>query len=154
MATVSIESIKKLREETGAGILDSRAALELNDGDMQKAKEYLRKKGLEKADKKADREIKSGLVYSYIHGVGKVGAMVEMGCETDFVAKTDDFVELCKEVSMQVASMSPESVEELMKQAYIRDPKKTVEDLVKEKIAKLGENIQIRRFVRYALGEQ
>jgi elongation factor Ts len=108
---IDINLIKQLREETGAGIADCRMALEESDGDMAKAREALIKKGIERADKKADREIKAGLVYSYIHN-GRVGAMIEMGCETDFVAKTDDFVNLCKEVAMQVASMNPESIEE------------------------------------------
>lgn len=154
MAQVTIEQIKQLREETGAGIIDCRTALESSDGDMEKAKEYLRKKGLERADKKADREIKAGLVYSYIHAGGKVGALIEIGCETDFVARTDDFNELCKEVAMQVASMNAESVDDLLQQAYIRDAKRTISDIVKEKIAKVGENIQVRRFTRFALGEQ
>ncbi len=149
---IDINLIKQLREETGAGIADCRIALEESDGDMAEAKEVLLKKGMERADKKADRETKAGLIYSYIHN-GRVGAMVEVGCETDFVAKTDDFVNLCKEVAMQVASMNPENVEELLKQAYIRDTKKTMEDLVKETIGKLGENIQVRRMVRFELGE-
>ena len=95
----------------------------------------------------------SGLVYAYIHGGGRVGAMLELGCETDFVARTEDFQNLCKEISMQIASMSPETVDELLAQAYIRDSKLTIKDLIGNAVAKIGENIQILRFVRYGLGE-
>ncbi len=150
---IDIKQIKKLREETSAGVADCRQALEESGGDVKKAREWLRKKGLEKAEKKGEREIKVGVVYAYIHGGGKVGAMVEMGCETDFVAKTEDFQNLCKEIAMQVASMAPESVEELLAQAYIREGKKTVKELVKEVIGKLGENIEVRRIVRMSVGE-
>ena len=150
MATIDINQLKQLREEIGAGVSDCRAALEESGGDMEKAKEILRKKGIERAEKKAEREIKAGLIYAYIHN-GRVGAMVEVGCETDFVAKTEDFVNLCKEVAMQVASMNPENVEELLNQAYIRDLKLTIGDLVKGVIGKLGENIQVRRIIRFSL---
>ncbi len=151
---VSLDLIKKLREETGAGVVDCRTALEENDGDLKKAKAALVEKGLEKAAKKSEREANSGLVYSYIHAGGKVGAMVEINCETDFVARNEEFVQLAKEVAMQIASMNPESVEDLLKQAYIRDSKMTIDALVKAAVAKIGENIQVRRFVRYGLGEE
>jgi len=155
--TIDITLIKKLRDQTSAGVADCRAALEASKGDMAKAKKYLQKKSLEKADKKSDRETKSGLIFSYIHGAtgpsqgGRVGALVKVACETDFVAKTEEFQDLCKEIAMQVASMNPESVEELLKQDYIRDTQKTIEDLVKETVGKLGENITIDHITRFAI---
>jgi len=154
MAKSSLELIKKLREETGAGVVDCRTALEENDGDIAKAKEFLVAKGLEKAAKKADRVANSGLVFAYIHGGGKVGAMVEIACETDFVAKTDEYNHLAKEIAMQVASMDAKDLEELLAQSYIRDSKMTIDGLVKSAVAKIGENIMIKRFVRYGLGEE
>lgn len=149
---VSVEDIKKLREKTGAGIADSRKALEEANGDMKKAEELVKSWGIEKAAEKSDREVKAGLVETYIHGGGKIGAMVEINCETDFVAKTDEFKNLAREVAMQVSAMNPKDVEELVKQDYIRDSGKTIEQLVKETIAKVGENIQIKRFTRFELG--
>jgi elongation factor Ts len=150
---VSVDQIKTLRKDTGAGIADCRTALEEAKGNLAKAKEILRAKGLAKAEKKAGREVKSGLVEAYIHATGKVGAMVEVACETDFVARTDEFKKLCHELAMQVASMDPPSVKDLLTQEYIRDPQMTVEQLVKETIGKLGENIVIRRISRLVLGE-
>jgi len=148
-----IEKIKKLRDKTGAGVMDVKKALEEAKGDMKKAEEIIREKGLAKAKKKSDREVKSGLIYSYVHQTGKVGAMVEVACETDFVAKNDEFVGLCKEIAMQVASMNPKDVKELEEQSYIRDSSKKVGDLVKELVGKIGENMRIVRFVRFELGE-
>src|SRR3989344_7663356 len=116
--TISIDLIKKIREETGAGIADIRNALEEAKGKEDKAKELLRKKGFENAQKKASREIKAGRVFSYIHHNGNVGGMVTLGCETDFVTKTDEFQKLGAEIAMQVASMNPESMDELLKQDY------------------------------------
>ena len=147
-----IDEIKKLREETGAGIADCREALQNSDGDFQKAKDYLKKKGLDKAGSKSDREVKSGMVEVYSHG-GKVGVLVELLCETDFVARTDDFKTLAHELALQIASMNPSSVEELLNQEYIRDGSQTIEQLVKSAIGKLGENIQLGRFERIALAE-
>ncbi len=147
-----IEDIKKLREETGAGIADCREALESSNGDMEKAKQYLKKKGFDKAAGKAGREVKAGLVETYSHG-GKVGVMVELLCETDFVAKTEDFKTLAHELALQIASMKPASVGELLEQEYIRDPSLTIEKLIKSVISKVGENIQVGRFERIALGE-
>lgn len=138
---------------TGAGIADCKKVLEETGGDTKKAESILRKKGLEKAAKKKDRKTTAGLVTSYVHGNGKIGVLVEIACETDFVARTDEFQELCREVAMQVAAMNPKDVSELSKQEYIRDSQKTISDLVKEVIAKLGENIRIVRFSRLALGE-
>lgn len=152
MAAVSIDDIKKLREETGAGIADCRKALEEAKGDFKKAEELLKRWGIDKAASKADRVVGAGLVDTYIHANGKVGAMVEINCETDFVAKTDEFKNLCHEVAMQVAAMDPKDVEELLKQEYIRDTSKTIDNMVKETIAKVGENVVIKRFMRFELG--
>lgn len=149
---VSIDQIKKLREKTGAGIADSRKALEEAKGDFKKAEELVKDWGLDKAVTKADRAVGAGLVETYIHGGGKVGAMVEIACETDFVAKTDEFKNLSHEVAMQIAAMDPKNVEELLAQEYIRDSAKTIEQLVKETIAKVGENIKVKRFMRFELG--
>ncbi len=148
-----MDQIKDLRERTGAGVMDAKKALEESQGDMKKAEEWIAKRGIMKAEKKADRETKEGLVYSYIHHDGKSGALLELQCETDFVARTDDFKNLAKELAMQVTSMNPKNVEEFVGQEYIRDPKKTVKDLITEVIAKTGENVKLVRFVRYGLGE-
>lgn len=144
------ELILKLRKETGAGVMDAKNTLQQLGGDYEKAKAELMKLGLAKAAKKADREVKAGLVESYIH-TGRVGAIVKVLCETDFVAKTDEFKKLAKEVAMQVSAMDPENIEELLKSAYIRDSKKSIEDLVKETIAKVGENIQVAEFSRFEI---
>jgi len=171
--------IKTLRERTGAGIMDSKRALEQSEGNLDKAAELLRQQGLAKAGKKADRVAREGLVDTYIHSQGRIGAMVEVNCETDFVARTPDFKSLAYDIAMQVAAMSPRyvSVDEiaegdyaelekefgdretavkatvLLDQAFIKDPKKSIGDLVKESIAKVGENIIVRRFARFELGE-
>ena len=149
---IPVEDIKKLREKTGAGIADSRKALEEAGGDFKKAEELVRAWGLDKAAAKGDRAVGAGLVENYVHGGGKVGSMVEVNCETDFVARTDEFKNLCHEVVMQVAAMDPVDVQELLKQEYIRDSTRTIGDLVKETIAKVGENIVIKRFMRFELG--
>ncbi|MGI5827950.1 MAG: translation elongation factor Ts [Patescibacteria group bacterium] len=148
---VTIDQIKKLRIETRAGVMEVRQALTESNSDMEKAKEWLRQKGLDKAAKKSDRETGDGLVEAYVHTGGKVGALVKLTCETDFVARTEEFQKLAREIAMQVASMNPENVEELFKQTYIRDAKRTIEDLVKEAIAKLGENIKVDSFTRLAI---
>lgn len=150
--SVSIDDLKKLREETGAGISDVRMALEEAKGDAAKAKEIIKQKGLDKAASKSEREVKAGLVEVYSHG-GRVGVLVELLCETDFVAKTEDFKTLAHELALQVASMKPDSVEELLSQEYIRDPSLTIDGLIKSVVGKLGENIQVGRFERVALGE-
>lgn len=145
---VNIENLKKLRNETQAGIADCRKALEETKGDYKKAVEWLKKHGIEKAEKKQDRETSQGLVESYIHQNGKVGAMVILLCETDFVAKTDEFKKLAHEVAMQVVAMNPKDVDTLLKQEYIRDNSLTIEKLVKSVIGKLGENITIKSISR------
>jgi elongation factor Ts len=150
---ITAEMVKELREKTGAGIMDCRKALDESNGDMKKAEEYLKAKGIERAEKKSDRATGEGSVFSYIHNAGRVGVLIELACETDFVAKTDDFQNLGKEIAMQISAMSPQTVEELEQQPYIRDSKMTVKDLTKSVIAKLGENINIKRFTRYQLGQ-
>ncbi len=164
---VSAAQVKELRDKTGAGIMDSKRALEESDGDITKAEEILNQKGLASAAKKAGRETSEGLVVSYIHTGGRVGALVELNCETDFVARTEDFESLGRNIAMQVAAMSPlyvdresvpdgaDEVEEeslLLEQEYIRDSSMKISDLLKETIGKLGENIRIRRFSRFELG--
>jgi elongation factor Ts len=149
-----IDEIKKLREKTGAGVMDIKKALAESKGDLKKAEQIIREKGLDKAKKKADRDVLSGLVYAYLHQTGKIGAMVEIACETDFVASNEEFKSLTKEIAMQVASMNPKNVEELLKQDYFRDTSKKVEDVLKELIGKVGENMKIVRFVRFELGEK
>lgn len=145
--------LKKLREETQVSIADCRRALDETGGDYKKALEWLRQHGIEKAEKKAERETFQGLIDSYIHQNGRVGAMVEILCETDFVARTDDFKKLAHEICMQVAAMNPKDVDSLLSQEYIRDSSKTVRELIKEAIAKLGENIVIKELTRLELGK-
>lgn len=149
----NIALLKKLREETSVSIADCRKALEETDNNYAKAVEWLKKHGVEKADKKADRETSQGLVESYIHQNGRIGVLVELLCETDFVARTDEFKKLAHEIAMQVSAMNPKDVTGLLKQEYIRDNSKTIEIVVKEVIAKLGENINIKRFQRFSIGE-
>ena len=196
---ISIELIKQLREETGAGVLDCRKALETNQGDFQKAMEYLREKGLAKAAKRADREVLEGMLELYSHGNGRVGVMVEVNCETDFVARSAAFRKFAHEVALQVAAGAPrwirvedipaEILEEerqkarnvalaegkaekvidrivegklekfytencLLRQIYVRDEDITLEDLRNQNIAAIGENIVIRRFARWEVGEE
>jgi elongation factor Ts len=148
---VDLKAIKKLRDETSASIADVRRALDETKGDEKKALVWLKKRASEIAAKKADRETGEGLIEAYIHGGGKVGVLVEILCETDFVAKTDEFKHLAKEVAMQVAAMNPTDVESLLKQEYIRDSSQTIEQFVKGVIGKLGENITIKRFTRFEL---
>ncbi|MGH7156749.1 MAG: translation elongation factor Ts [Candidatus Saccharimonadales bacterium] len=152
MADISIDGIKRLRELTGVGITDAKQALVDAGGDFDKALEAMRKKGFDKAAKRAEREARAGLIGSYVHD-GHIGVLVEVNCETDFVAKTDEFRELVKDLSLQVCSTDPKDVDELLGQEFIKDASKTVGDVVKEANAKLGENIVVRRFSRLALGE-
>jgi elongation factor Ts len=164
---ITTAMIKELREQSGAGIMDCRGALVECGGDMGKALEYLKEKGLLKAQKKADRSTGQGLIESYIHTAGRIGAMIELNCETDFVARTDEFQGLAHCLAMQVAALTPKYISEedipegedvdpkeacLLAQPYIKDPTMTVKDVVVAAIAKIGENIRISRFVRYELG--
>lgn len=165
---LTVTTIKELRERTGAGIMDCKRALEETGGDLSKAEALLTKQGIASAVKKATRSTEEGIVESYIHSGGRIGVLLEVNCETDFVARTDDFKELAHDIAMQVAAMAPsyvngddvpegedaESSETvLMHQPFIKDPSKSVQDLVNEGIGKLGENIRVRRFTRFSLGE-
>jgi len=195
---ITAEDVKQLRQTTGAGIMDCKNALKETDGDVEKAIEYLRKKGIAKAEKRAGRETKDGMIESYIHPGSKLGVLVEVNCETDFVAKTDDFKTFVHDIAMQIAAANPlvvnreemsqevidkemniykmqaqnenkpEHIAEkiaagridkfyqevvLMEQGFVKNPDQTIEQLQKEVISKVGENISIRRFSRFQLGE-
>lgn len=150
---VNLDDLKKLRAETSAGVSDCRQALEDAKGDFDKAKKLLMERGLEKAAKKEGKETSQGIVESYVHAGGKVGVLVELRCETDFVARTDEFKALAHEIALQIAAMNPKDVKELMDSAYIRDAKQSITDLVKLTIAKVGENITVAKFTRMQLGE-
>lgn len=145
---VTIDQIKQLREETGAGVMDARRALEESQGDMNKAKEWIKKKGLARAEKKANRETGAEYVFAYVHHNGRMGALLKLACETDFVAKNDKFQALGKELVMQVASMAPTDVAEFLQQPYLKDTSKTIEELVKETAGVIGENIKVIEFAR------
>lgn len=198
MAEITAALVKELRERTGAGMMDCKKALSATDGDLEKAIDFLREKGLAAAAKKAGRVAAEGLVEAYIHGGGRIGVLVEVNCETDFVAKTDAFKELAKDIAMHIAATNPSYLKReevptaeleheqavlaeqarnegkpekiiekmvagriekyykevcLMEQPFVKDPDKTISDLITESIAKIGENISIRRFTRYQLGE-
>jgi elongation factor Ts len=198
MPAISAAMVKELREKTGAGIMDCKKALGENDGDVEKAVEFLRKKGIATAQKRAGRALSEGTIQSYIHMGGKLGVMVEVGCETDFVAKNDDFVEFSRNLAMHIAATNPVAIKPedvpqevvdkeleiyrgqalemgkpekmidkiaegklnkffkescLVNQQYVRNPDLTVADLLNELIAKIGENISIKRFVRFQVGE-
>lgn len=145
---INTRQIKELRDKTSAGVADCKESLEEAKGDMKKAEVILQKKGFEKAAKKEGRETGQGLIESYVHQTGKVGVLVSLLCETDFVTRTDEFKKLAHEIAMQIAAMNPKDNEALLKQEYIRDGSKTINDLIKETIAKLGENIKIKEFSR------
>ena len=144
----SLEAVKKLRLLSGAGIMDCRRALEKTKGNLNKAFKVLQKEGEAVAAKKADRKTGEGLVASYVHTNGRVGAMVTLLCETDFVARTVGFKNLAHELTMQVVAMDPASIEELLGQEYIKDSKLKIRDLIKRMITKTGENIRIGKFIR------
>ena len=167
MAEISLELIKELRERSGGGIMDCKRALEATGGNIDKAIAYLAEQGIASAAKKASRETAQGLIDSYIHA-GRIGAIIEVNCETDFVARTPEFQSLAHELAMQVAAANPQylTAEEipegtegtkaelaLMEQAYIRDGGKTIRQLINETIGRTGENIQIKRFTRFELGQ-
>jgi len=166
--SVSIETIKVLRERTSAGVMDCKRALQEADGDMEKAEVILKALGVASAEKKASRATNQGLVESYVHSGGRIAAIVEVNCETDFVARTEEFKSLAHDLAMQVAAMSPQYVDSadipedeevtpdqvcLMQQPFIKDPSKSIDERVKEAIGVLGENVRVRRFSRFALGE-
>lgn len=151
---ITIDQIKTLRVLTGVGVMDAKRILTEAGGSLDKAKAIVEKEGLIKAEKKSGRKANQGLVFAYIHAGGRVGVLVEVNCETDFVARTPEFKNLCQEITLQIAAIQPQSVEELLKQEYIRDDRKTVEALIKTIIAKTGENIQIARFIRFEVGSE
>ena len=150
--SITVEQIKALRLKTGAGIHDVKAALEEARGDEEVAIKILKKKGLSIVAKKSDRSTSQGLIDSYVHS-GRIGAMVEVNCETDFVARNDEFQAFVHDISLQVASMNPENIEELLKQEFFKDTSKTVKEYLNETIIKIGENIKIARIERFELGE-
>ena len=165
---ISVITVKELRDQSGAGVMDCKKALLQAEGDTDRALQILKEKGLLKAKKKAERATTQGLIEAYIHTGGRIGAMVEVNCETDFVARTDEFKELAHHLAMQVAALPPQFVFEeevsegvdiepeaacLLLQPYIKDPGKTVQDIITETIAKVGENIRVKRFVRFELGD-
>lgn len=147
-----INKIKKLREETGAGVMDAKKALASAGGDVAGAKEILKRQGAVLAGKKSERQTSAGIVEAYSH-MDKIGAVVEVLCETDFVARNSEFKELAHDLALQVAAYEGNDVEGLLKQEYIKEPSLTVKDLIDGKIAKLGENIRIGRFMRAVLGK-
>lgn len=195
---VTMEQIKELREKTGVGIMDCKKALNECGGDIEKAVDYLRKKGIATAKKRGSRTASQGQIQAYIHGGGKIGVLVEVNCETDFTGKTDDFSTFVKDIAMQIAATNPVAIDRervpteilerekeiyttqaretgkpekviekivegkmkkfyseacLMEQPFVKNPDITVQDLLNELIAKTGENIVIRRFVRFQLGD-
>jgi elongation factor Ts len=149
----SKDHVKRLREETGAGVMDCKRALDEAKGDFERAKALIKERGLAKAKEKADREAKEGVVEAYVHAGGRIGAMVELSSETDFVARNPDFKGLAKEIAMQVAAMDPSDVEQLLQQPYIRDSSKTIGELVTGIAATTGENVRVKRFKRFELGQ-
>ncbi len=175
MMATSAEDIKRLREETSCGVIDCKKALEESKGDFSKAKELLRKRGLEMAAKKGDRAAKEGRVEVYIHNGNKIGVLVEVNCETDFVARNEDYCKFTKDVAMHIAAMNPKYIKAedvpadilakeadkdafakancLLKQPYVKESSKSIQDLLNELVAKIGENIVISRFVRFKVGE-
>lgn len=168
MAAISADLVKELRERTGAGVMECKRALEEAGGNLDRAMAVLQERGIAMAEKKSHRETSQGMVECYIHAGGRLGALVEVNCETDFVARTDDFKKLARDLAMQVVASSPAFVSEddlpegaegepkelcLMLQPFIKDESRTVGDLIKEVIAKTGENIRVRRFTRFELGQ-
>jgi len=165
--TITSTDIKELREKSGAGVMDCRNALLETGGDMERAHSLLKERGAVKAEKKAARAASQGMVASYVHHSGKIGAMVELNCETDFVARTEDFKELARNLAMQVAATAPKTLlpepdappetndcpTSLLLQPFIKESAKTIQDLVTETSAKVGEAVKVKRFVRFELGE-
>ena len=149
----SAADVARLRSETGAGVMECKRALEETKGDFEKARGVLKERGLAKAAKKSDRETREGVVEAYIHSGGRIGALVELASETDFVARNQEFKDLARSIAMQVAAMEPADVDELLKQDYIKEPAKTIGDLVTALAAATGENVQVRRIARFELGK-
>ena len=171
---VSVDDVKRLREETGAGVMDAKRALDDAEGDFGRARELLRERGVAAAAKRSDRETRQGVVESYVHGEGRIGVLVEVNCETDFVARTDEFRALARDLALQVAAMNPaalapEDLEDgeggeretgadreqaaLLTQPFVKDPGRTVRQRIEDTIASTGENVRVARFARFELGE-
>ena len=165
---ISTETIKQVREKTGAGVIDCKKALDEAGGNMDRACEILIERGIASAQKKSDRAAEQGIIETYVHGGGKIGVLVEVNCETDFVARNDQFKELAHDIALQIAAMAPTFVSKedispgkecdpvtacLLQQPFIKDPGRTIQDIIAETIAKTGENIKVRRFTRFELGE-
>ncbi len=150
---ISGKDVQKLRLETGIGVMDCKKALVEVKGDFAKAKEWLKKHGAMKALKKAERQTSQGIITSYIHGEGRIGVLLELSCETDFVARNPQFLELGHDIAMQIASMNPKDEKELLEQDFIKNPDLNIKELLEQNIAKIGENIKVKRFTRYSLGE-
>ena len=168
---MSLDAIKELRELTNCGIVDCKKALEQAGGDLKKAKELLREKGLQMALKKASRVAREGRIEAYVHNGNKIGVVVEVNCETDFVARNEAFIQFSKDLAMHIAAMAPVYLKKddvpadlvaggadtavlcLLEQPFVKDTSKTIQDLLNELVAKIGENIVIGRFVRYKIGE-
>lgn len=150
---ITSKQIQSLREKTGIGIMECKKALEEAKGDEKKATEILKKSGAMKALKKSDRKTTEGIVETYSHGEGRIGVVVEVNTETDFVARNEEFKQFVHDIAMQIASMNPKDIDALKKQDFIKDLDITIGDLLTQKIQKIGENIKIKRFVRYELGE-
>jgi len=148
---MSIDLIKQLREQTGMSVAECKKALEASGGDMGKAREVLKEQNKALVDKKAQSATGEGIIEAYIHANAKIGVLLEMNCQTDFVARNPEFKGLARDLAMQVAAANPENVAVFLSQPYIKDPSKTVQELVNEHIAKLGENIKINRFARYQI---
>ena len=151
---ISAKQIKELREETGARVMDCKKALEKVDGDMDKAKKIVKEQGMARAEKAAqEREVTEGYIASYVHQNNKVASMVEVLCETDFVARNEEFTSMAKDIAMQVVAMNPEDTDDLLKQDFIKDPSITVEELIKTVSGKIGERFEVSRFERFEVGE-
>jgi elongation factor Ts len=153
MTKIDPKDVQRLRTESGAGVMDSKRALEDAGGDYDKALGLLKQRGLESVAKKSGREAKEGVIASYIHGNGRVGSLVELASETDFVSRGEEFQKLAREIAMQVAAMEPATIEELLEQPYIRDGSKKIKDLVTEVASTNKKNVHVRRIQRFALGE-
>jgi len=153
MTKIDPKDVQRLRSESGAGVMDCKRALEETGGDYAKALALIKERGIQSLAKRSERMAKEGVIASYIHSGGRIGALVELASETDFVSRGDEFQKLAQEIAMQVAAMNPASVEELLEQTYIRDASKTIKDLVTAVATSTKENVHVRRIQRFALGE-
>ncbi|MBD3250261.1 MAG: translation elongation factor Ts [Candidatus Pacebacteria bacterium] len=154
MAKYTIEDIQKLRQATGARVLDCKKALQEAEGDFEKAQQIVSEKGLARAEKKADRNVSQGYIASYVHTTGKIATMVEVLCETDFVAKNEEFQTMARDIAMHISAMNPATVEELLEQDFVKDSDQTIEKLVKSLSGKIGERMVVSRFVRFEIGQE